>query len=96
MEIPTIQEYQEERIIDWKPSSNLFDEDLEGLEEEEEYFDEFEDELMEEELEASFWLKLLVILSSTFLLLSILYQFFCRPTDNQATVYIKEDKYLLQ
>ena len=65
---------------------------------EDEYFDEMieEEEILEDELVASFWLKLLVISSATFLLLSILYQFFCRPSNNNATVYIKEDKLLLQ
>ena len=92
MEIPTIQESQEEQIEDWQPTGRLFDEF------EEEYFDEMieEEEILEDELAASFWLKLLVISSATFLLLSILYQFFCRPSNNNATVYIKEDKLLLQ
>ena len=92
MEIPTIQESQEEQIEDWQPTGRLFDEF------EDEYFDEMieEEEILEDELAASFWLKLLVISSATFLLLSILYQFFCRPSNNNATVYIKEDKLLLQ
>jgi len=93
MEIPTILESQEERIIDWEPTEKLFDDDFED-----EYFEEMieEEEMIEDEIAASFWLKLLVISSATFLLLSILYQFFCRPTNNNATVYIKEDKLLLQ
>ena len=93
MEIPTIQESQEEQIEDWQPTGRLFEDELED-----EYFDEMieEEEILEDELVASFWLKLLVISSATFLLLSILYQFFCRPSNNNATVYIKEDKLLLQ
>jgi len=93
MEIPTILEAQEERIIDWQPTGQLFSDDIED-----EYFDEMieEEEILEDEIAASFWLKLLVISSATFLLFSILYQFFCRPSNNNATVYIKEDKLLLQ
>ena len=94
MEIPTIQEAQEERIIDWQPTGKLFSDDFE----EDEYFDEMieEEKMIENELTASLWLKLLVISSATFLLLSILYQFCCNARNNNATVYIKEDKLLLQ